>query len=92
MAIDLFNEIVLEFSPAKSKAIVIENGVLFDIPLCLFSGAFISSFEKGEKVRYLGATVSDQLDFDQDKVIRQLREQVDRLVHFAHLHADQKLN
>ena len=29
--------------------------------------------------------MSDQLDFDQNKVIRQLRDQVDRLVHFAHL-------
>ena len=92
MSIELFKEIGLEVSAAKSKAIVIENGILSDISLCLFSGDVISSTKKGEKVRYLGATVTDQLDFDQDKVIRQLRDQVDRLVHFAHLHADQKLN
>ena len=92
MAISLFAEIGLEVSAAKSKAIVIENGVLSDIPLCLLTGEVINSTKKGEKVRYLGATVTDQLDFDQDKVIRQLKEQVDRLVHFAHLHADQKLN
>ena len=92
MAIDLFQEIGLEVSPAKSKAIVIEKGVLAEVPLRLSSGVLIDCTRRGEKVRYLGATVSDQLDFDQDKVIRQLNDQVERLVNFPHLHADQKLN
>ncbi|GAU93513.1 hypothetical protein RvY_05443 [Ramazzottius varieornatus] len=92
MAIRLFKEIVLEVSPTKSKATVVENGVMSEVPLYLSSGAVIEATKKGEKVRYLGATVTDQLDFDQGKVIKQLTDQVDRLVHFAHLHADQKLS
>ncbi|GAV05062.1 hypothetical protein RvY_15248 [Ramazzottius varieornatus] len=92
MAIGLLGEIGLDVSPTKSKAIILEKGVLSEVSLCLLSGSVIEATKKREKVRYLGATMTDQLDFDQEKVIRQLTDQGDRLVHFAHLHADQKLN
>lgn len=90
--IRLYAKICLEVSPAKSKAIIVQDGILNEEPLVLSDATRITAVKCGEKVRYSGATVSNQLDFDAAKVINKLAKQEVEQVTFDKIHADQKLN
>jgi len=88
----LFDSIGLEINPTKSIAIIVEDGKLSTEPLQVDETTTIPALQEGEKIKYLGTTFSDEVDFDAPAVIKALQENLEKLTKSPLLRADQKLS
>lgn len=86
-----FDRIGLEINFEKSVAIIIEEGKLSVDDLVIDDEIRIRALKPNETIRYLGVTFSDQIIMDEERVIRELNEKLNKIVSTTTLRPDQKL-
>jgi hypothetical protein len=92
MAKHLFNSIGLDISAKKCIAITLIEGELLEDTLQIDNETTIRSIRNNESVRYLGVPFTDEIIFDEKKVICNLKNDLNTLSSSAVLRPDQKLN
>lgn len=90
-AVTNFNKIGLEINFEKSVAIIIEDGKLSAADLVINDEITIRALKPNEIIRYLRVTFADQIILDEERVIRELNEKLNKIVSTTTLRPDQKL-
>jgi len=90
--IDHFHEIGLEVNPVKSKAIIIEKGVLNEEDLTINENLILPSLKQNEVLKYLGVSFTNEILLDEHKIFNMLKDNIQSLVSTTVLKPFQKLS
>jgi len=89
--IEKLKEIGLQINPNKSKAIIIEKGVLVENNLVINDEITISGIKKDESIKYLGVSFKDELIMDKEGIIRNITDNIQCLISTSMFKPFQKL-
>ena len=85
-------KIGLQLNCIKSKILAFKNGQLIEDNVNISEGSNIISIKKGERIKYLGITIEDEIVMDKNKLINNLTSNINNLTNSFLLKPDQKLN
>lgn len=82
----------LSINPAKSKAIIIDNGRLSEENLIIDDDISIEALKQNEMIKYLGVSFQDQLVLDEEKIITSFSDNMNKLISTPTLYPEQKIS